>query len=419
MEKSAASAIKKFKLSHPNLNESTVRGFVSQFKAGPKTDSVKRKTRPLKLGPDLDTIVIEHIQKRRAAGVAISSALAIGIGRGVVKGANDPGIRLQEDGGHIHLTRAWAMSLFRRMGLSKRRATTGKIRMTNDYINELSARFTNGISRDVMKWTIPAELILNWDQTSLKYVPCGQWTMAEKGSSKVAIAGLSDKRAITAVLACSAAGDMLPFQLIYPGKTDRCHPSVTVPSGFDVTHNATHWSTGVTMVRYVTNILAPYIQKVRLELDVPDMPALIIYDSFSAHSLGDVQQELNALNVLHHPVPAHMTDLLQPLDLSVNKPVKDFLRRHFIEWLSDQVKNSSTECSTVEVSDALKSSTLLRNEHATWLAKCYEHFQLPRQGCIIRNGFCKAGILQAITNGPLEVDIFAAVDGGKVPYMLE
>ena len=145
--------------------------------------------------------------------------------------------------------------------------------------------------------------------------------MAEKGSSKVALAGLSDKRAITGVLACSAAGDMLPFQLIYPGKTERCHPAASYPSGFNITHNKNHWSTGETMMLYVKLILAPYILKTRVELGVPNMPAIIIYDVFSAHSLPEIQSELSALIVLHHPVPAHLTNLLQPLDLSVNKPV--------------------------------------------------------------------------------------------------
>ena len=36
-------------------------------------------------------------------------------------------------------------------------------------------------------------------------------------------------------------------------------------------------------------------------------------------------------------VPANCTDKLQPLDVSVNKSVKKYLRKQFQQWYSDQV----------------------------------------------------------------------------------
>ena len=36
-------------------------------------------------------------------------------------------------------------------------------------------------------------------------------------------------------------------------------------------------------------------------------------------------------------VPNNCTDLFQPLDLSVNKPFKDKLRRGFTEWYTNEV----------------------------------------------------------------------------------
>ena len=32
---------------------------------------------------------------------------------------------------------------------------------------------------------VPLELVVNWDQTGLKYVPVSEWTMAEEGSKRV------------------------------------------------------------------------------------------------------------------------------------------------------------------------------------------------------------------------------------------
>ena len=88
------------------------------------------------------------------------------------------------------------------------------------------------VTAEVIMNDIPDELIVNWDQTALHLVPTGQWTMHRHGEKVVPIINSDDKRQITAVLAASMTGEYLPPQLIYTGKTKRCHPHVSsVPSG--------------------------------------------------------------------------------------------------------------------------------------------------------------------------------------------
>ena len=48
-------------------------------------------------------------------------------------------------------------------------------------------------------------------------VSATSWTMDERGSRRVEIVGLKDKRQITAVFCGSIQGDFLPVQLIYKG----------------------------------------------------------------------------------------------------------------------------------------------------------------------------------------------------------
>ncbi len=71
---------------------------------------------------------------------------------------------------------------------------------------------------------IPCELILNWDHTGISIVPGSSWTMELKGSKRVEIVGISDKRQITAVFCGTAAGHFLPLQFIYQGETRACLP---------------------------------------------------------------------------------------------------------------------------------------------------------------------------------------------------
>ena len=46
-------------------------------------------------------------------------------------------------------------------------------------------------------------------------MPSASWTMEKCGVKRVELAGVSDKRQITAVLCGSLVGDFLPVQLIY------------------------------------------------------------------------------------------------------------------------------------------------------------------------------------------------------------
>ena len=104
--------------------------------------------------------------------------------------------------------------------------------------------------------------------------------MEQKGSKRVEIVGLSDKRMITAVVASTLSGDMLPVQLIYDGKTDRCHPQgVKFPSDWNITHSDNHWSTNKTMEEYADIILIPYVNRVKKEQKLPKrQKSLVILD---------------------------------------------------------------------------------------------------------------------------------------------
>ncbi len=64
--------------------------------------------------------------------------------------------------------------------------------------------------------------------------------MAEEGSNQVEGRGLDDKREITAILTATLAGELLSPQLLYAGKTPRCHPRQSLPSGWDIYHSPTH-----------------------------------------------------------------------------------------------------------------------------------------------------------------------------------
>ena len=394
-----AAAVKRYKTQFPRLNESTIRSFKQAAK-----NPAQPNTRPLKLGAGIDGMVQKELEKLRDAGAQIGTVIALSVANAVVKSHNK--FLLKENGGHIELTKGWAKSIFKRMDWCKRRATTGKLTVPESFLRERRFRFVRGISQDVKKYNIHPKLVVNWDQTPLKLIPASPWTMTKKGSSKVRLAGVSDKRNITGLFSCTLDGDFLPYQVIYQGITGRCHPATAHPSGCHVTQNPTHWSTEETMLQYIDNILAPYIEATRKKLGEPTMPCILIYDAFRAHQVEKVVSALDRLNVLHHPVPPNLTDHLQPLDLSVNKPIKDFLKRTFSQWYCSELLSKAKDGEGFGGTGTalLKSGVLLKEMQAKWLGELFHHFQLPRQRHIVRKGFRKAGIIGAINAGPVSLN---------------
>ena len=83
-------------------------------------------------------------------------------------------------------------------------------------------------------------MVLNWDHTGINVVPGSAWTLDQKGKQRVELLALDDKRQITAVVCGSLSGNLLPFQLIYQGKTAACLPKFELPQDWHVTCTTNH-----------------------------------------------------------------------------------------------------------------------------------------------------------------------------------
>ena len=170
---------------------------------------------PLLLGQELDRQVQAYLISLCEAGGVVNTSIAIAAAMGIVR-RHDSNL-LAVNGGHIILTKYWAQYLLQRMGYVKRKASS-KAKITVENLASLKEQYLLDI-RGVDMEEIPKDLILNWDQTAVHYVPVSNWTMAVEGSKKVANAGINDKRQITLVLAATMTGKLLPCQLVYQGKT--------------------------------------------------------------------------------------------------------------------------------------------------------------------------------------------------------
>ena len=360
---------------------------VKRRKSAVKSLPVKKRGRPLLLGTKLDDDVKSYVKAVREAGGVITTSITIAAATAIVRQADRN--LLFENGGPITLTTNWAKSLLFRLNFVKRRgSSTAKVSVQN--FEELKEQFIADIKAVVDMEDIPRELIFNWDHTGISIVPGSSWTMELKGSKRVEIVGINDKRQITAVFCGTAKGHFLPFQLIYQGKTKASLPPHKFPEDWHATFTPNHWSNEDVTKDYIQKIIVPYVQSKRKELQLPeDFPALAIYDVFKGQVTKKVFSILEANNIYTVRVPANCTDRLQPMDLSVNKPAKEFMRRKFQEWYAIEVQKQLDQGAT-DITPVDLRMSIMKPLGAKWLVSLYDYFKT--NDSIVLNGFKAAGI---------------------------
>ena len=339
------------------------------------------------LSDEITTLLMKYIHSIRDAGGLINTAIVIAAGLGIVK-RMDPGL-LECNGGFVVLQKSWAKYLLSKLNFVKRKATTKKPKCTVANFEELKAQFLLDIKAITSMEDIPDDMIVNWDQTAIKYIPLSNWTMAKEGSKRVEVVGIDDKCQITATFAASLSGNFLPVQMVYEGKTSKCHPSVKFPEGWHVTHTPNHWCNEDTMVDYITAVIVPYMNEKRkhLNLDLKHV-GLVILDEFKGQTTTKVLNLLQANNLMYVILPPNCTDRLQPLDISVNRAAKQFLRNKFENWYADQIVGQKDVGKEIQPVDMRLS--IVKPVSAKWMVDLYDYLLAHPQ--IITNGFKHVGI---------------------------
>ena len=262
----------------------------------------------------------------------------------------------------FNVSRGWINYLYQRMNLRRRMVTTSRPKIARSIWEEARFVFLHEISQAVSWHEIPDELIINIDQTPSKFSPTDNVTTAVKGKKHILRKGGNDKRGITATLSETLSGAMLPFQLIYKGKTERSLPTSPFPEGFCLSYNESHWSNEAETLKLLKDVIAPYTGKVKEQLNLPvDQKVLLTWDAFRGQNSQLITPELDDYDIVTVMVPRNMTHLLQPLDLTTNGSFKTQEKKAFSEYFTtvitkDLQSNPNKDVTTIDVD--LKLSTL-------------------------------------------------------------
>ena len=360
--------------------------------------TAEKRGRPLILG-ELDAMVQTYIKAASNRGAVVTRSMAEATAKALM-------VRYPGKVGKIDLENSqWAKSLFVRMGYTRRKATTAKLEWPAGLRKEAELLFYHEIVEHVETNDIPDSLILNFDQTPYKYVPVASTTLAKRNSKQVSIKGSDDRRAITGTFTITLDGKFLGMQLIYGGKTNQSLPRFQFPENF--------YSNEQESIKLIDEIIIPYVNSERKIMQRPDQVALVIFDVFRGQITDAVMKKYKENNIVTVFVPANMTGLLQPLDLTVNGFAKKFCKKKFNHWYMDQISKQLDSGKAIEEVEVKLQLTMLKPLHAEWLTELYNHMTKLEGKEVIVNGWKAAGIWQAIKDGANQlesIDPFSDLD---------
>ena len=197
---------------------------------------------------------------------------------------------------------------------------------------------------------------------------------------------------MTSVFAGTLVGKFLPMQLIYTGKTSSCHPKgVSFLANWHITHTHNHRANEATINDYVRQIIIPYVSKTRDTIENRNQPALVIFDVFKGQLCQSTIDLLQQNNIHFVHVPPNCTDRLQPLDVSVNKSCKDYMKKQFVDWHSDQILQSLDDDTDFTVDLRL---SVMKPLGTKWLISFFNY--IADRPHIVFNNFKAAGIVEAL-----------------------
>jgi hypothetical protein len=174
-----------------------------------------------------------------------------------------------------------------------RAATSSEQKLPDNY-QYLGIDLQHRLASLVQEHNIHQSLVVNIDQTASYFIPAkGSHTFAPLGVKTVGNAGSNEMRACTVVMGSAACGVLLPFQAVYKGVTQKSLPAPSVRGDAEVNglkfvlNKANHWSSFETMIKYVEDVLDPYLRVQREALGKTkhfvSRKSVLTLDSWSVH----------------------------------------------------------------------------------------------------------------------------------------
>ena len=109
----------------------------------------------------------------------------------------------------------------------------------------------------------------------------------------------------------------------------------------------------------------------------------------------------------------NITNLFQPLDVTVNGAAKAFLKRKYTEYYSGEISKALVDGKTLDDIEIKLKLSVMKPLQARWIVELYNYLTSEKGQDVIENGRKSAGITGAIEGGLVNLESLyplAAID---------
>lgn len=295
-----------------NVSESCIRRWCKEDLSAPRHKSSGKllgSGRKLSYPPQLDDDIKSWVLERRSHNLHVSTLSIQRYAKQLIRPHNPTFIA----------SYGWLQKFMGRAGLCIRTKTSVSQKLPDSYF-EVVTSFRDFMARNRQR--VDPEFILNMDETPVYFDNVPNTTVDEIGVKTVRMQTTGgDKRRCTVVLGISHTGDFLKTMIIFKGKRQL---KLTHPDSVVVRVQEKAWMNEALMLEWVDICLRAYTDR---------RPSILVLDSFRAHITDDVTGAMKKHSVVPAVIPGGCTSLLQPLDVSINKPMKDHAKQLWSDYM--------------------------------------------------------------------------------------
>ena len=296
---------------------------IEEVKTGakPKRKNMKSQRRKLSYNSKLDEDILQWLMEKREKEIAVSRLVLQAHAKSIIS-KEVPTFKASD---------CWLQRFMKRHKLVLRARSSLAQRLPGD-LEERMITFYSKLKEIREKHDILIRLICNMDETPVYFDVVPGKTLHNKGCKtiKVRTTG-AEKRHATDVLGCTAVSHLLPPMIIFKGK--RLLKVLQVPSGFIVCLREKAWMDESLMFHWINEIWLKHSKSEQ---------SLVVLDSFKGHTTEFVFHTFERANCLVSVIPGGCTSVLQPVDVSLNKPFKDVLRKEWVQYIIEQSEADPT-----------------------------------------------------------------------------
>jgi hypothetical protein len=270
---------------------------------------------------DFEATLLKWITMARSKGVPITNKLII---RKAYTLKNEMNIAFD-----CSFSNGWIHAFRKRHNIVTRKSGSKIIRTDDGDIDDI-INFIETINEEINVGEYSS--IINIDETAICYDPKIDTTLDIKGTKRIEIKNTGrDKQRITVILGIDLLNNIkVKPMIILKGTTGQCLNNIPLSNSYTLSYQKKSWCTYEQFIKFLS-----FLPK--------DKKILLIYDNFGGHIKREVKRYLKKEFPLIRVflLPPNTTSILQPLDMGVNKPFKNYIKTKYLDWLIKYVDDNN------------------------------------------------------------------------------